>query len=136
LAATTDAGALIATIALTRWRTEIGRQHGQPVGIVLGPAIFDRNVLALNITGFLQALTERGHLGRKAVGRCDVEEPDHRHRRLLRKRCARPCDGSAAKRCDKSPPTDLDYHLTLQWGSRALLSGKDITPYMAGLCPT
>jgi hypothetical protein len=28
---------------------EIGRQRGQPLGLVFGPAIFDREILALNI---------------------------------------------------------------------------------------
>ena len=38
----------------------------QTIVLILRPAIFDRHILALDIAGFLQALTECGHLGCKA----------------------------------------------------------------------
>jgi hypothetical protein len=34
---------------------QIGRQGRQSIVLVLGPAVFDRHVPALNITGFIQA---------------------------------------------------------------------------------
>ena len=40
---------------------QIGRQRRQPVVLTLRPAVFDRDVLALDEAGFLQALAERRH---------------------------------------------------------------------------
>ena len=37
---------------------EVGRQHRQPIGFVLAPAIFDRNVLTLNIAALFEALAK------------------------------------------------------------------------------
>ena len=39
---------------------EIGDQCGQPIIVVLRPAVFDRYVLPLDIAGFAQSLAERG----------------------------------------------------------------------------
>src|SRR5262249_45193075 len=69
-----------------------------------GPAILDRHVAALDITGFVEALAERGHHGCVPLRRPAVEEADHRHRRLLRPRCERPCGYTAAEKCDEFPP--------------------------------
>jgi hypothetical protein len=40
---------------------EIGRQHRQSIRMSLSPAIFNRDVLAFDIAGLVQALAERGH---------------------------------------------------------------------------
>ena len=69
---------------------QIGRQRRQPIDLILGPAVFDRHVLALDIAGLLQALAKSAQTVRGRVRRCGVEEPDHRHRRLLRARRERP----------------------------------------------
>jgi hypothetical protein len=37
---------------------EIGCKRREPIGLIFRPALFDRHVLALNIAGFLQTLTE------------------------------------------------------------------------------
>ena len=37
---------------------QIGRQRRQPVDLILGPAVFDRDVLAFDIAGVLQALAK------------------------------------------------------------------------------
>ena len=37
---------------------QIGRQRRQPIDLILGPAVFDRHVLALDIAGLLQALAK------------------------------------------------------------------------------
>ena len=37
---------------------QIGRQRRQPIDLILGPAVFDRHVLALDIAGVLQALAK------------------------------------------------------------------------------
>ena len=39
---------------------QIGRQRRQPIILALRPAVFDRDVPALDIAGFAQALAERG----------------------------------------------------------------------------
>ena len=66
---------------------QIGRQRRQPIILPIGRAEFDRHVPALDEAGFAQALAECGQCLRAPRGR-GVEEPDHRHRRLLRARGA------------------------------------------------
>jgi hypothetical protein len=65
---------------------EIRGQSGQPIVIALRPAVFDRDVLALDVAGFVQSLEECSHEGRRRTGRSRVEEADHRHHLLLRSR--------------------------------------------------
>src|SRR5262249_17591734 len=65
--------------------------------MIIRPAVFDRYILALDIAGFGQALTEGGSHRRVRPGRRTVEKPDHRHRRLLRARRLRPCRRRAAE---------------------------------------
>src|SRR5262245_17125330 len=67
---------------------------------------FDGNVLALDIAGILEASAEGAYALRKHVRRRGVEEPDHRHRRLLRARRKRPRRRSAAEQRDELPPPD------------------------------
>ena len=49
---------------------QIGRQRRQPIDLILGPAVFDRDVLALDIAGFLQALAKCAQTIRDRVRRC------------------------------------------------------------------
>src|SRR5262249_46716830 len=70
---------------------EIGCERRQPIILILRPAIFNGNVLTLDMAGFLQALEERnGDDLVFIVSGLGAEEPDHRHRRLLRPRQQRP----------------------------------------------
>jgi hypothetical protein len=46
---------------------QFGRECGEPLGVTLRPAIFDRHALTLGVTGFAQPLTERGQ-GHLRVG--------------------------------------------------------------------
>jgi hypothetical protein len=56
-------------------------------------------LLGMEPSGFAQALAECGDVGRERHGRCPIEEPDHRNRRLLRAGGERPrCRRSAEKR--------------------------------------
>jgi hypothetical protein len=64
------------------------RQVRQPIYLVVGPTIFDGHVFALDEAHVFQALAEYTHA--VSVGRRRVEEPDHRHCRLLRARRERP----------------------------------------------
>src|SRR5215470_12547995 len=53
---------------------EIGGQCGQPIVTALGPAVFGRQILPLNIASLGQALVERGNDGRRFAGRSAAEE--------------------------------------------------------------
>ena len=81
---------------------QIGRQRRQPIELALGPAIFDRDVAALDVAGFAQALAERGQVRRsRTLSAIAAEKPDHRHRRLLRARRERPRGRRAAEQRDE-----------------------------------
>src|SRR6516165_2816753 len=62
----------------------------QPIELSLGPAVFDRQILALDITGLLQALAKAPQAPRRPVRRLGIEMADHWHCRLLRTRHERP----------------------------------------------
>ena len=65
---------------------QFSHQSRQSIRAIFRRAKFDRDVLALDEAGFLQALAERGHEVRCGGERRAAEKPDHRHRRLLRMR--------------------------------------------------
>src|SRR5215510_917269 len=64
---------------------QIGCEVGQSLDLVLRPAILDHDILALDVAGFTNPLPECGQkactIGRRPRA---AEEPDHRHRWLLR----------------------------------------------------
>ncbi len=68
---------------------EIGGQCGQPIVLILCPAVFDRHVLSLDVAGFAQPLAKRGHVRCSRTRRANDEVADHRHRLLLRAKGAR-----------------------------------------------
>jgi len=76
---------------------QIGCQRRQLIVVVLRPAELDRHVLAFDEGGPVQTATELGHEMRGPLGRLTVEEPDYRHRRLLRARRERPRCRTAKK---------------------------------------
>jgi hypothetical protein len=80
---------------------EVGRQQRKSVVFVIRPAVFDREVLALDIASLFQAPMERGQEGCVLAGWPTVEEPDHRHRLLLRVRRERPRGCRAAEQSDE-----------------------------------
>jgi hypothetical protein len=68
----------------------------------LCPAIFDRDVLALGKTGFVQALAECGDDMGERFSRSAAEKPDDRQLcRLLRPRRERPRSRRAAEKGDE-----------------------------------
>jgi hypothetical protein len=71
--------------------------------LTMCPAILDRNILALNIARLGDTSVECRYKVRCLFGRPGVEEPDHRHRRLLRARRERP-SGRSAKQSDELAP--------------------------------
>ena len=80
---------------------EIGGQFGEPPVLALRPVEFERYVLAHMVAALSEAFAESGHLRRSLGGRAGIEEPDHRHLRLLRACRERPCRGRAAEKADK-----------------------------------
>src|SRR5215471_5696756 len=79
-----------------------GKPRSTSVIAAFRPAILDRHILALDIAGLLQTLMKRAHHGCEAVGQSAVEEPDHRHRRLLRARRERPRRRAAEQRDERA----------------------------------
>jgi hypothetical protein len=89
---------------------QIGRQRRQLFELIFGPPVFDRHVLALDITGVFEALTKSAQTLRLAVGRYGAEEPDHWHRQLLRARCNRPHRRAAEERDELAPLQSIELH--------------------------
>src|SRR4029077_10671650 len=72
--------------------------------LALGPAVYDRQALALDIAGLLQAPAKSAQTLGVPVRRLWVEEPDHRRRGLLRPRRERPRRRRAAHHGDELAP--------------------------------
>src|SRR5262249_40644574 len=81
---------------------QVGRKLWQSIVLILRPTIFDRHVLALDKSGFLEALAECGHQVGPIGKRSAVEETDHRH--CLGPRGERPGGNRAAKQRDEVAP--------------------------------
>jgi hypothetical protein len=73
-------GVLVAAMTATR-RLQLGRKIRQPGVIVVRPAILDRDVPALGVSGFAQALAKSGHEVRGIRGSRGGKIPDQRHSR-------------------------------------------------------
>src|SRR5262245_50818165 len=73
---------------------------------MLGPAVFNRHVVAIDVTSVLEPLPERLQAIRITVRRLTVEEPDYRRLLLLRRRRDRPSRRSAAEQRDELAPPD------------------------------
>src|SRR5215470_15082831 len=100
---------------------QIRRECRQPIDLVLRPADFDCDVVAVDEPGFLQAVTECRYpvscIGR---GR-GIKETDHRYRRSLCARRERPRGCCAAEQRDELAPFPLmEMHLTLSEPGTAL----------------
>jgi hypothetical protein len=63
----------------TMTATQLCRHPGELIVLRLCPAKFDRDIPALGVANLLQALTKGSQLRRKTLGRCAVEESDHRN---------------------------------------------------------
>src|SRR5262249_24422945 len=75
---------------------QFSRQLRQPIDLILGPAVFNHHVLALDIAGVFETLVKSAQTIRVHVRRRGVEEPNYRHCRLLRPRGERPRGRCAA----------------------------------------
>src|SRR5262249_23898668 len=76
----------------------------KPIVLALCPAIFDRHIPPFGIAVFAQSSPKRTQQGCEHVARSSIEEPDHRHRRLLRARRERPCSRAPDERDEVAPP--------------------------------
>ena len=94
-----------------RMASQLGSQTRHPVSLILRPAVFDRSVLAVDVTGLLEALEERREEGRITLRRRAVEESDHRHRRLLRPCHERPRCHRPAEQRDELTPSQIGHKL-------------------------
>src|SRR5262249_17428961 len=96
-----------------------GCEVGQSVVLVMRPPILDRHILALDVAGFTNALPECGQktctIGSRPRA---AEEPDHRHRWLLRARRERPCGRAAEQRDERAT-----FHSITSSASASSLSG-------------
>src|SRR5262245_7637547 len=83
------------------------RQRRQSIQLTLRPAVLHRHVVALDITGVLEALAKCVPSEEKVI-RCRAEKTDHRHRRLLRARREWPhCRRAAEQRDELAAPHGL-----------------------------
>src|SRR6266446_2354070 len=76
---------------------QIGCEVGQSVVLVLRPAILDHDILALDVTGFTNALPEGGQIACTISKRRAAEEPDHRWRSRERRAATLPPHRRAAR---------------------------------------
>ena len=65
---------------------QVGYQRWKPIISAARPAVFNSHVLALDIAGLAQPLTERARKIREQFRRFAIEKSDHWHRRRLRTR--------------------------------------------------
>jgi hypothetical protein len=86
---------------------ESGRQCGQPIQAALRPAVFDRQILSVDVAGFAQSLAEHGHIWRIRTGRPAAEEADHRHHLLLRAGGKRPSHRAAQQQHQLAAPHSI-----------------------------
>src|SRR5262245_34965077 len=88
---------------------QVSCEVGQPIILILRPAILDRHILAFDVPAFADALPECGHKTCSVGGRRAAEEPNYRHRRLLRVRRDRPRGHRASDKRDELPPPHGAY---------------------------
>src|SRR5689334_3746619 len=60
------------------------RHRRPPARPSLSPAIFDRDILPLGVTGLAKSIVERGQTRGRRAERLGAEKANHRHRLLLR----------------------------------------------------
>ena len=84
---------------------EFGGQRRQSIVAAICPAVFDRDVLAFDVAGFVRdPYGMPARLAAMPVADPAVEKPNHRHRRLLRARGERPRRRRAAESVDELAP--------------------------------
>src|SRR5262249_31381987 len=80
---------------------QFGGQRRQPLRLIFGPPVLDRDVLALDISCFLQASAKsRQH----EASQLAIEIADHRHCRLLRLNDQRTRRSTSPEKHDEGAP--------------------------------
>jgi hypothetical protein len=101
---------------------QIGRERRQPLVIALRPAVFDRDVAALDEAHPTEALVECGHDEVEVARAQTAEESNHRDGRLLRERRERPKKRRHGRRAaderDELTPPHVEHGLVLSSGRR------------------
>src|SRR5262249_41828604 len=88
---------------------KIGCQVRQSVELTLRPAVLNRNIVVFEMASFAQPLAKSDKGITPRLDRNAVENPDHRHRRLLRPRRQRPRRRAAEQRDELATP---DHSIT------------------------
>src|SRR5262249_57276619 len=104
---------------------EFRREARQPIKLIVSPTIFDRQVLALDKSFFLQTLLECRHEMHKPCRRRVAKKADHRHCGLLRARHHRPCRRATEDRDELAP-----FH-SITSSARAMIHPRRSTPLSA-----
>jgi hypothetical protein len=78
--------------------TPVGRQCRQSVILALRPAVFDRHVAAIDLTGFTEPFEKSREGPRVSPGKSGIEKTNHRHCAVLRARGQQPGGGNSAAR--------------------------------------
>ncbi|MGN6747761.1 MAG: hypothetical protein ACTHJS_04130 [Xanthobacteraceae bacterium] len=97
---------------------EIRREARQPIEMTVSPAVFDSDILTVNVTGFLQSCAERGLKERARIAPSNVEKSDHRFGRLLRARrqrrkCSSAQNSNEFAPSHAPPPDSRRAHLNM-----------------------
>src|SRR5262249_1394058 len=118
---------------------EVSYQLRQLIHLIVGEAVFDRDVFTFDVTRLLETLAKSAQLFAERIRRLAMEDPDYRHRRLLRsrrdppdgRRAAEQRDELAPFQCPKPPvlPTEKIAHLS--YDRRLLRCGISIRPLTA-----
>src|SRR6516164_986356 len=87
--------------------TEFSRQSRQSFVAVVGPAVFDYQVFALDIADLAKPFTKSEHQARVGLCRGGMKKSNHRSRRLLRARRERPRRRTAKQSNELAPPHEL-----------------------------
>src|SRR5262249_17814597 len=90
---------------------QIGCQHWQLVVSPLCPAVFNPQILTLDVAGLFQALAERRRVVCERLRRATMQKPNHRHRALLRPRRERSCCRAAEQRDERAALHDAILRL-------------------------
>src|SRR5262245_2526778 len=108
--------------------------------VVARPPVFDRDILALDVAGLAQAISERRSEISVSIRVTGIEKPNYGHRRLLRARRERPRRRAAEQRDECAPSHSITSSArasTLAGRSRpsALAALRLITSsYLVGAC--
>jgi len=85
-------------------RDELADVIGEALLAAAGPAIKNHEVLAFDVTSFIEAFTEWSHIARGCISRPAKNESDHWHRGLLRASRERPSNCHAPENRDELAP--------------------------------